>query len=139
MGCEVKWLREGQIVYIRFYGYMSIEDAATANRQGLALTQSSDTPVHILIDGREVTGILPSLAKLRDAIRNVDRSKTGFQALVIGKNSLLRFIGSVLMQLFSGKDGSAVVTTYEEGMEAIEQVIRINEARAKPAPQSTDP
>ncbi len=119
MGAEVKWVREGEIVGIRLYDFLTVEDFATANREGVALNNQTATGAHMIIDASEVTGITPQLAKLRGAIKNVDKDRTGYFVLIVGENPLFRFIGSVMMQLFGGKHGFYITSTYEKALTAI--------------------
>ncbi len=119
MGAEVKWVREGEIVCIRLYDFLTVEDFAAANREGVALNNQTETGAHMIIDASEVTGLTTQLAKLRSAIKNVDKERTGYFVLVVGENPLFRFIGSVMMQLFGGKHGFYITSTYEKALAAI--------------------
>lgn len=119
MGAEVKWVREGKVVCIRLFDFVTVEDVANANREGLALNNQTPEGAHMIIDASGITGITPQLAKLRAAIQNVDTERSGYFVLVVGENPLFRFFGSLMMQLFGGKHGFYITSTYENALEAI--------------------
>ena len=98
-----EWLIENKVVYVKFWGDISVEEigVAFAKSNDLALA-SATPPVHYLHNWGEVTSFPRKLHELRRLTKNVkgDSRRIGWVVVFGTENMLMRFIADVFFQMF---------------------------------------
>src|SRR5688572_24554073 len=96
MAVELSWYEEGRVVYQRFRGVLAMDDVETVAR---ALKQQADqgmSPVHAIVDVRQVTEFPASISQI-SSLRG-DADVNGWM-VVIGLHPAVRSIARVMSWL----------------------------------------
>jgi hypothetical protein len=101
MPYKVEWLVEKRVLFSRYYGILTIEDARGQVREGNALLRDGIPLTHSIIDMSTVEK-LPSL-QLASEFMSTDlsevRDKLGW-TIVITNNKFLKFASSLFVPMF---------------------------------------
>jgi hypothetical protein len=103
MPSEQNWYLPEHILYVRFYGHLSVEDIQTEFARSVAFVEASSAKkVHFLHDWQAVETFPRDLLAIRRVLkmRVTDPSKIGWVVVYGSQNPVLRFLGDVLFQTF---------------------------------------
>lgn len=100
MGHEISWYIPGRVVYAKFTGEISLNDAETASELTAQLLQAGDPPlVHLIADTTKLDRFPTNLNLLnRSASKHLWQPKLGW-TIVISTNSTTRFISGIITQV----------------------------------------
>jgi hypothetical protein len=98
MSYEVKWLLENRIVYVLNAGVGNAEDVINSMREAIALLDSGEPPVHMVVES-QTEGSDISLADLLTIIRSSPKSTNIGWAVFVSENKMNRFFGSMGTQI----------------------------------------
>ncbi|MEZ4669998.1 MAG: hypothetical protein R3E39_19005 [Anaerolineae bacterium] len=100
MGHEISWYIPGRVVYAKFTGEVSLNDAETASELVTQFLQSGDPPlVHLIADTTKLDRFPTNLNLLnRSASKHLWQPKLGW-TIVISTNSTTRFISGIITQV----------------------------------------
>jgi hypothetical protein len=113
VGYEAIWLIEKRVALIRFFGVVTIEDAAAATHDSIRLISEGDAPVHIVNDTTAIEKY-PSLLELRRVGARETHPKTGLTVIAV-THPVVRFLISILLQFAGTK--FRIVSTRQEAVD----------------------
>jgi len=95
---QVKWLVENRIVHVLNTGVANADDIVNSMREAIALLDSGEPPVHMLVES-QTEGSDISLSDLLTIIRNNPKSSNIGWAVFVSENKMNRFFGSMGTQI----------------------------------------
>ncbi|MEO8613368.1 MAG: hypothetical protein ABI690_36090 [Chloroflexota bacterium] len=98
MAYQVTWLVENRIVHVLNSGVANAEDVVNSMREAIALLDSGEAPVHMLVES-QTEGSDISLGDLLKIIRNNPKSTNIGWAVFVSENKMNRFFGSMGTQI----------------------------------------
>ena len=98
MAYEVRWMLENRIVYVLNTGVGTAEDVINSMREAMILMESTQPPVHIIIDGQTERNDI-SLSDLLTIMRSSKRSPNIGWAVYVSESKMNRFFGSMASQI----------------------------------------
>ncbi len=98
MAYEIGYSIDQRVIFVRVYGDYTYEDAHDSNVTAIELIRSGVGPVHIIIDSHEMGSFKIGLSQLRETITMFREPNIGW-IIAIGVNPMIRFIGSMVMQM----------------------------------------
>jgi hypothetical protein len=111
---SIKWYVEGQIIFVRFQGVMTVEDVQKCLDSVLPFyDQAASAQVHNLIDVRYITSSL-SQVELIKLIQKTPHPRMGWTVQIDPNQTLIRHLTNVLSQLFSIRSRS--FNSFDEGL-----------------------
>lgn len=121
MPFQVRWYIEKQVVYVRFWGELTVEDLRAEVEQGLHYVEISDRPlVHIIIDASKVTKNL-NLRELGSVMSGRKSHPRGGWTIMVGEQDILmRFLASVGRQLLKLRQRSC--DTFAQAVDFLKEV-----------------
>lgn len=117
MACEVKWLIEGRMVHVRYYGRVIADDIRQQSAETIALVQQGQAPVHVFIDASNIDSVGVGLGDLRPL--SVPALPESGWMLIIAPNTLYRFFLSIGVQITGGN--YKFVNSVQEAIEYVTQ------------------
>ncbi|MCL4247454.1 MAG: STAS/SEC14 domain-containing protein [Anaerolineae bacterium] len=100
MSNEVTWHLEGQVIYMRLSGMVTVEDIKQASETVTAMAPAESTRVHLIVDLRDLQKFPTQLKELASVIPNIPRRGNGW-LLFVSQNAFVRFLSSTLAQMAS--------------------------------------
>lgn len=100
-----EWLVERRLVRLEIFGSISFDELRAISASIVEQCDTGIAPVHSVIDVRGVDHYPKNLTELASAFKTKPSSKLGW-IMLITDNTLIRFLGSVIIQL-SGQRFSA--------------------------------
>jgi hypothetical protein len=99
MPFRMQWIYSKRVIYGYAWGELTFEDAQGGSREYLEMIEEGTPFIHSILDIRHVEKF-PTLSKVRASMTGKMSSKEGW-IVIIGGNPALRFIASVVMQIFN--------------------------------------
>jgi len=96
---HVDWYLKGHVILAEVSGDIEIDDVADLNDQIIALIDTSQTAVHLIIDVTNLGRTPTHLLKLREASHALGNEHVGWIIMVGLQNPFVNFLGSMLTQL----------------------------------------
>ncbi|MDZ4766322.1 MAG: hypothetical protein SGI73_17410 [Chloroflexota bacterium] len=99
MNYEFTWTVEKRIIYARIFEEITLDDVTQIVKRLNQMIREGDQPVHILCDLRETKRFPMNLRDVVGAVDKSDQPHNSGWSIIISSNSLIRFLGSVAVQL----------------------------------------
>lgn len=97
------WLIENKVVYVKFWGDISVEEVGEAFAKSNTFSlETQNPPVHFLHNWGEVSSFPKKLHELRRLTKSVkgDSRRIGWVVVFGTENMIMRFLGDVFFQMF---------------------------------------
>ena len=121
MGSELRWIREGQVLYSRYYGVVTMETMRAGAEAFVNFLDGADaSKIHVVYDNTQQTKGPTNVMEIRRVSKPVfEHPKIGWN-LVITPNPLNKFLTSMLMQAYNVR--WRTVNSYAEAMAVLQQI-----------------
>jgi hypothetical protein len=141
MSFRLEWIYAKRVIYGYASGELTFEDALEGSKTYLLMVEEGTPFIHSILDIRHVDKF-PTLSRVRSSMTGKMSSKEGWM-IIIGGNPALRFIASVVMQIFNYR--FRMVETPEEAVALLKKyddtlrdaVIELPEITIQPARQDS--
>jgi hypothetical protein len=99
---EIKWLIEGHVIFIRYWGDIEIEEFETISQETIAqyISKVKRPLMHTIIDIRETGKIPTNLAKIQNATKSIfQHPQMGWTTVYGRDDKIMLFISNMLSQI----------------------------------------
>lgn len=124
MPVEVSWYLEGQIIYVRYYGDVSIEDKRIGAEKEYELLEAGTVPlVHVLLDIGDQTSSPTQIGEIQKALDKALNHPAKGWTLAFGKEEfrMENFVNTVVTQAYSAR-----YRTFATEREALEFLVYVD-------------
>jgi len=118
MPVDVSWYLEGRIVYVKYYGDVTIDDKRIGAEKEHEFLDAGEVPlVHVLLDISEQTSSPTNIKSIQQALDKVLQHPSKGWTIAFGKEEfrMENFVNSVVTQSYSARYRTFV--TQQEALE----------------------
>ena len=98
MPISVTWFIEKEVIYLKVFGVVTPEEVFNLNQETMALLETGNHPVHIIIDTLEVTEYPTNLRWVMRLVRTNPVRPSGMNIL-IQNNSTVRVLACAILNV----------------------------------------
>ena len=95
---EIGYSIDKRVIYVRFDGDLTTDDALTSNVSTIELIRGGVAPVHYVVDTRNLKNVRVNLKQMTEVATFLREPNLGW-VIVIGGSPIARFLSSVVMQM----------------------------------------
>lgn len=118
MPVTIDWYIENHILLTTYAGDVTIEDIKQQYEEGIALSESVDTPlVHLIVELNDLTSFPKRIADYKSVAG--EKARNSGWVVLVGDNKMIRFIASIVSQFM--KTRYTYVSTREEALSYIQE------------------
>jgi hypothetical protein len=96
MPFDISWLIDKRVVLMYMYGNVDIEEVKQQTEASRTYRALGVTPVHTIVDSREITKVPMSFDKIRQMMSS--NAIPGSWTIILTSNSVTRFIATLVTQ-----------------------------------------
>jgi hypothetical protein len=95
---EIGYSIDKRVIYVRFDGDLTTDDALASNVATIELIRGGVAPVHYIVDTRHLKNVRVNLKQMTEVATFLREPNLGW-VIVIGGSPIARFLSSVIMQM----------------------------------------
>jgi hypothetical protein len=95
---EIGYSIDNRVIYVRFDGDLTTDDALASNVATIELIRGGIAPVHYIVDTRHLKNVRVNLKQMTEVATFLREPNLGW-VIVIGGSPIARFLSSVIMQM----------------------------------------
>jgi len=112
---------EKHLIYLCYFGNVTLDDAHDGQECLIAKLAEVDSYVHTLMDLRYMQEFPTSIKLLKNVMRPIQSENLHWMILVTNNNRLVKYLGSILMQVLIRGVRLRLLDTMEEALEFLVQ------------------
>lgn len=119
MPYNISWWSEGEVLYLKLYGHLTLDDLEQVTQKSLEYLEASSTIIHAITDATDVESTPSNIPTLLRKMNAGQHRNSGY-TIIITSNKLITFIANTLLQVL--KMQVRIVQTKEEAQKILDRV-----------------